>query len=1246
VTTLADSGQVSKTSAINPSTGAVGFDQYNNQTDVYEFDYGTGAPGAFMRRTHTDFVIGANYTDYTGASLKSLPLQTWVSPDANGTTKASLTQFEYDNYIADANHAALVSRTNTVGHDTVNYGTGRDIRGNVTKVTTYGNAQTLAEPISGYSQYDILGNVVKAIDAKGNASTVSYNDNFGFPDGEARINSAPSQLNGQSTFAFPTSATNALGWVTGYSQVDYFTGASVNTEDINGVVSKTSYNDLLDRPTQTVSAVGTTFERQSNIVYDDTNRRIEAKSDLFAVNDNLSKSESFYDGLGRTIESRKYESDGGYVATKSVPFLVMQDPQTSQWRVGAKASNPYRPWAGEQPVWTTSLSDELGRGIKVITPDGAIVKSEYSGNATTVTDQALKQRRSITNGLGQLTRVDEPNLAGQLGSVTAPNQPTYYSYNTLGNMIRVQQGVQNRYFMYDSLGRTLRVKQPEQEINTGLNTSGNPDNNSWTAGFTYDNNGNVLTTTDAKGTLTTNTYDALNRPLTRIYSDGTTPNVTNYYDGSGLPSVPLYSRGKLTKVSNSVSESKYTQFDRLGRLLASEQKTPLDGQTFSQAIPYVSTYQYNLSGALVQETYPSGRVVKNEYETDGDLARIFGKRNATASEQTYANSFSYAPDGKIEKLRLGNGLWESAKFNNRLQVTELAVGHSVGNGGLGKLTYSYGELGTDGVTVDATKNTGNIAKQTMSFSGLAQPFVQTYKYDSLDRIAEAKETVNGSQTWKQTYGYDQYGNRNAFYQIVGSQVLAMNNLTLPTVVSSTNRFAINQGYGYDKNGNVTTDPASSGRTFIFNGDNKQTEVKNSSSYTIGRYFYDGEGRRVKKVTDLETTVFVYSNGKLIAEYSTATPPANPTINYTATDQLGSPRIITDKFGQVTSRRDFMPFGEELYADGTNRTAANKYSTSGQDSVRQRFTGYQKDIETGLDFAEARYYNNQHGRFTAVDPLLASGKSADPQTFNRYVYVMNSPMILTDPDGLQAGKWYRPREPDGQKMYEYVQNIHSPPADYVEVTDRNRRGHLVGTGVGVADGHEVRLNPNGPCLCTAFGAFGNLGAQLVMSDYQYQGWQIQRNDENQAAFMRSGAVPNAFEPVDVALALTPFRATTFRGAAAAEAGITNPVPATLARVIPGEGPFPTLGLPGDSRVFVTAADDIAGLNASQLGPRLGIQDSKIFTVIEFDTPATGIASPFVSSKPGFTGFGRTSGGAREFTIPNGQIPCGSVFKRVC
>ncbi|MBV6497448.1 MAG: hypothetical protein DYH05_08460 [Acidobacteria bacterium ACB1] len=97
---------------------------------------------------------------------------------------------------------------------------------------------------------------------------------------------------------------------------------------------------------------------------------------------------------------------------------------------------------------------------------------------------------------------------------------------------------------------------------------------------------------------------------------------------------------------------------------------------------------------------------------------------------------------------------------------------------------------------------------------------------------------------------------------------------------------------------------------------------------------------------------------------------------------------SDSLGNVVSRRDFLPFSEELYADGTHRTTVGKYSQTDKDGVRQGFTGYQKDKETSLDFAEARMYENRFGRFTAVDPLLTSGKSANPQTFNRYVYVGN------------------------------------------------------------------------------------------------------------------------------------------------------------------------------------------------------------------------------------------------------------------
>ncbi len=78
---------------------------------------------------------------------------------------------------------------------------------------------------------------------------------------------------------------------------------------------------------------------------------------------------------------------------------------------------------------------------------------------------------------------------------------------------------------------------------------------------------------------------------------------------------------------------------------------------------------------------------------------------------------------------------------------------------------------------------------------------------------------------------------------------------------------------------------------------------------------------------------------------------------------------SDSLGNVVSRRDFLPFGEELYADGTHRTTAGKYSQTGEDGVRQRFTGYQKDKETSLDFAEARMDAIALSRQDAMDKAI-------------------------------------------------------------------------------------------------------------------------------------------------------------------------------------------------------------------------------------------------------------------------------------
>jgi len=175
-----------------------------------------------------------------------------------------------------------------------------------------------------------------------------------------------------------------------------------------------------------------------------------------------------------------------------------------------------------------------------------------------------------------------------------------------------------------------------------------------------------------------------------------------------------------------------------------------------------------------------------------------------------------------------------------------------------------------------------------------------------------------------------------------------------------------------------------GERFSYDAENHQTEYfdsSNSGSTPDATYYYDGEGRRVKKISSTETTVFVYDGGgQMIAEYSSALA-TTPQVSYLTQDHLGSPRVITNETGAVTARKDFAAFGDEVVsAQRVSGSSGNGYDTA---TTRKDYTGYEKDTESGLEFAQARYYNPTHGRYTNIDPMTASASIKNPQTFNRY-----------------------------------------------------------------------------------------------------------------------------------------------------------------------------------------------------------------------------------------------------------------------
>ncbi|MGD9588458.1 MAG: hypothetical protein AB7Q37_04750 [Pyrinomonadaceae bacterium] len=313
--------------------------------------------------------------------------------------------------------------------------------------------------------------------------------------------------------------------------------------------------------------------------------------------------------------------------------------------------------------------------------------------------------------------------------------------------------------------------------------------------------------------------------------------------------------------------------------------------------------------------------MQNILDASGDLEMVTSRKNANSGYWAYANNFTYNAAGAVTSMQLGNGTWEGTTFNSRLQPTQIALGVTQGTMGLLKLDYAYG----------TTANNGNVLTQTITVPDVGEKdgfaAVQTYNYDDLNRLDDATEmlTPNGgsaTQTWKQAVIFDRYGNRNFdesntnftgfLKECGGSMCTDLKKRLNPSINTSDNRLSSGDDYAFDDAGNTTSDPDD--RTFIYDAENKQVEVKDDQNSAIGQYWYDGDGRRVKKLVPGtgEITIFVYdAAGKLVAEYSTIVASTNDAkVAYLTNDHLGSPRINIDKNGKVTARHDYHPFGEE------------------------------------------------------------------------------------------------------------------------------------------------------------------------------------------------------------------------------------------------------------------------------------------------------------------------------------------------
>jgi RHS repeat-associated protein len=352
-------------------------------------------------------------------------------------------------------------------------------------------------------------------------------------------------------------------------------------------------------------------------------------------------------------------------------------------------------------------------------------------------------------------------------------------------------------------------------------------------------------------------------------------------------------------------------------------------------------------------------------------------------------------------------LYEQTCFNARLQPAgiRLGVGTTAGsvagcaNSGSDLLNLSYGYADASG------RNNGNMQTQTISRSGMVGDY-QYYGYDPLNRLRFAAEYAapttpsgtpcsDGGQHWCEGYTVDPVGNR--ILSAGHSEPQA------PATFDQFNRAVTAAGGGsfaYDGRGNqITTAGVTPQSSFGYDAENRQVAYCPSgaapcTTATPGAavYVYDAAGLRVAK----GGSIYVHdSQGQLSVEYETT---ATPGTQYLTADALGSTRMITDGNGTVQNCKDYYPYGGEVPA-----TSATGRSGSCWTDVPEtlRFTGKERDAETGLDYFGARYFSGAMGRFTSPDPGSAGAVPSNPQSWNAYSYALNNPLRLIDPTGMYS-----------------------------------------------------------------------------------------------------------------------------------------------------------------------------------------------------------------------------------------------------
>ncbi len=631
-----------------------------------------------------------------------------------------------------------------------------------------------------------------------------------------------------------------------------------------------------------------------------------------------------------------------------------------------EVTKAHLPYFGNTPgIYTEFQYDEISRQKKDIAPGNRQTSTAYSGLTATVTNPVSQQFSTSADVRGRTAS------STAFGSQTVTN-----SHDPYGNLLKVD----------DNRGHLTSMAYNVRGFKTSMTEP-----NSGTTSYKYNAFGELKEQTDALGRKTTLKYDKLGRLIERTEPEGTT--VWTYDTAAN----GIGKLARLYRVTDGYEET--YRYDSLGR--------PVETAYHIGNAHFVTGTTYDEYGRPLVVTYPTGFAIRNDYTADGFLRSV--KDAFTGA--VFWTAIAYNDRGQLTEEDFGNFISSQRAYDPETGFLQsILTGNRTGGPGsvinshVQTLSYEFNDIG------NLTRRKNDNLDDTSGNRGIWENFT----YDTANRLTNIASNGHAAEV----IGYNSMGNITSKTGVGGYTYSGIN--AGPHAVTSITGSTTGQNrtLTYDAAGNCIRNGDT---TITYTSSNQPATLTKGTttlhfSYSPGRARYRqverlGTAERTKlyigglyeKETDsagnTTHTHFIPGGSGVVAIHTISQPStgaATTKTRYVHKDHLGSIHALTREDGSIDELLYFDAWGRRQTWNATTHAFTTATVTSQTD---RGFTGHEMLDALGLVHMNGRLYDPILGRFMSVDPIVQ--EAGNLQNLNRYSYVLNNPLSLTDPSGFYA-----------------------------------------------------------------------------------------------------------------------------------------------------------------------------------------------------------------------------------------------------